>query len=211
MGSQAAEAIPALIRALADQSPEVRQAVAEALGTIGLQISDVVPALAQALADQNIAVREAVAEALRIIGPQAMEAVPALIQALADQSPEVRQAVAEALKAITGQDFGLDAERWRQWWEGQQSAGPLDFPEPTQLDGWEPVQDGYQATIVVHISGGAPPFTVHHDMDTFVTWEREYALVFVTKGCPIVHTITVESADGQRVAHDYYIRPPWCD
>jgi hypothetical protein len=26
-----------------------------------------------------------------------------------------------------------------------------------------------------------------------------------------VHTITVESADGQRVGHDYWIPPPWCD
>jgi hypothetical protein len=91
------------------------------------------------------------------------------------------------------------------------SAGPLDFTEPTWLDAWERANGGYQATIIVHISGGAPPFTVHHDTDTFVTDQRDYPLVFKVEKCTIVKTISVESADGQQVSHDYYIRAPWCD
>jgi hypothetical protein len=95
--------------------------------------------------------------------------------------------------------------------EAPVSAGPLDFPEPTRLDAWEPAQGGYRATIIVHIEGGAPPFAVYHDLDRFETAERDYPLVFITGGCTIIRTITVESADGQRVSHDYYIRSPWCD
>jgi hypothetical protein len=91
------------------------------------------------------------------------------------------------------------------------SAGPLDFPEPTTLDAWERVNGGYEATIIVRISGGAPPFTIHHDIDTFVTNERNYPLIFRAEKCAIVKTIVVESADGQRASHDYYIRAPWCD
>jgi hypothetical protein len=88
------------------------------------------------------------------------------------------------------------------------SAGPLDFPVPGQLDGWEDTDAGQRATIVVHISGGAPPFTIHHDVDVFVTQQRDFPLVFSVGGCSIVHTITVESADGQKIAHDYFIRSP---
>ena len=95
--------------------------------------------------------------------------------------------------------------------ESPVSAGPLDFPEPTRLDAWEPAEGGHEATIILHISGGAPPFTTYHDMDVFVTEKREYPLVFTASGCSIIHSITVESADGQSVSHDYFIRSPWCD
>jgi serine/threonine protein kinase len=91
------------------------------------------------------------------------------------------------------------------------SAGPLDFPKPEKLDGWEPVEGGHLATIIVHISGGAPPFTVHHDVDVFVTMERDCPIVFRVGGCSIIHSITVESADGQSVTRAYYIRAPGCD
>jgi len=96
--------------------------------------------------------------------------------------------------------------------EPAQSAGSLDFPVPTYLDAWEPAEGGYLCTIVLHISGGAPPFTIKHDMETSgTTQERVYNLQFQAAGCTIIHTITVESADGQSVSHDYYINSPWCD
>ncbi|MGQ9687123.1 MAG: hypothetical protein ACUVT2_12575, partial [Thiobacillaceae bacterium] len=93
------------------------------------------------------------------------------------------------------------------------SAGPLSFPEPTRLDAWRDVGGGnYECTIIVHISGGGPPFKVYHDsvVSTSGTDQRDYPLVFTAAGCSIVHTITVESADGQRYADDYYIPSPWC-
>jgi len=90
------------------------------------------------------------------------------------------------------------------------SAGPLDFPVPTQLDAWETVEGGYRVTIIVHISGGAPPFTVYHDTDMSVTQERDYPLVFTSGGCVIVHAITIQSADGQKVSHNYFARIPGC-
>jgi len=88
---------------------------------------------------------------------------------------------------------------------------PLDFPVPTQLDGWETTATGHEATIIIHITGGIPPFNVYHDQEMFTTQKRDPAIVFDVGGCAIIHTITVESADGQKVAHDYYIRAPGCD
>lgn len=93
------------------------------------------------------------------------------------------------------------------------SEGPLDFSVPSSLDDYQPTGEGdYRVTLVIHISGGAPPFTVHHDVETFETNERDYPIVFRHGGCSaIVHTITVESADGLSATHDYYISVPWCD
>ncbi|MGD1992973.1 MAG: hypothetical protein PVI59_07250 [Anaerolineae bacterium] len=93
------------------------------------------------------------------------------------------------------------------------SEGPLDFSIPSSLNDYQPTGEGdYEVTLVIHITGGAPPFTVHHDLDTFETDERDYAIVWRRSGCSAInHTITVESADGQSATHDYWIPVPWCD
>jgi hypothetical protein len=81
------------------------------------------------------------------------------------------------------------------------------------LDHWQPLGGGeYECTIRVRVTGGTRPYTVHHDSYVFTTWETHPAIVFKARECTgIVHTITVESADGQTVSHDYAIRPPWCE
>ena len=93
------------------------------------------------------------------------------------------------------------------------STGPLDFKEPSRLDSYQPLtNDGFEATIILRITGGAPPYIVHHDLDTFTTEAPNPAIVFEAQGCSaLVHTIIVESADGQRAQHDYWIPAPWCD
>ncbi len=91
------------------------------------------------------------------------------------------------------------------------SEGPLDFPEPTQLDGYENVEGGRRCLIVVRISGGAPPFQIQHDSFQDTSNEREYLLYFIEGGCTIVHTIRVDSADGQSLSRQYYISSPWCN
>jgi hypothetical protein len=93
------------------------------------------------------------------------------------------------------------------------STGPLDFVRPDQLDSWQPLPDGkYECTIVLQIRGGALPYTVHHDLDVFTTQQTRPPLVFTAHGCgAIVHTIKVESADGQSAMYDYWIPAPWCE
>lgn len=103
-----------------------------------------------------------------------------------------------------------DAEAQDTWTFTYGSAGPLDFAEPTQLEAWEPVNGEYKVTIALRIQGGLPSFTIYQDgVEMGVTDNRDYALVFNARGRNIVHTITVESADGQRVSHDYFIKAPW--
>lgn len=97
----------------------------------------------------------------------------------------------------------------------QPSAGPLSFNQPTALDGYRQLPEGdYEVTLILHITGGAPPFTIRHDVEVFQTSQRDYPLVFRHGGCSaIVHTITIASADGQTAAHDYWIGRemlPWC-
>jgi len=92
------------------------------------------------------------------------------------------------------------------------SVGPLYFPEPRGLDHWQFLPDGgVECKIILHITGGVPPYIVHHDVDTFTTWETDPEIVFRAEACSlIVHTIKVESADGQTFSDDYAITPPWC-
>jgi hypothetical protein len=115
----------ALTQALEDGDGDVREAAADALAEIGPHAVEAVPALITALGDDRIGVRRAAALALGEIGPGAREAVPTLIQALGDESSLMRQAAVKALRAITGQDFGEDAERWQQWWEAHRSDTPV--------------------------------------------------------------------------------------
>jgi len=97
--------------------------------------------------------------------------------------------------------------------EAPVSEGLLDFPVPTQLDAWEKAGGGmYKCTIIVRIQGGAPPFTVYQDQTLAgTTDQRDYPLVFESSGSTILHTIIVESADGQSISHKYYIEAPWKD
>ncbi|MBN1179589.1 MAG: hypothetical protein JXD18_10270 [Anaerolineae bacterium] len=92
------------------------------------------------------------------------------------------------------------------------STGPLDFQGPIML-GWQALASGdVEVTLQISIQGGAPPFTIHHDVEVFVTSERDYIFTLQRSGCsPIVHTAVVESADGQSVSHDYFIAASWCD
>jgi HEAT repeat protein len=65
MGAQARESLPALIQALQDREPLVRDAAAEAIGLVDPQSPDAVSALKQALADSNSFVQATAARALK--------------------------------------------------------------------------------------------------------------------------------------------------
>jgi len=65
MGSQAREALPALIQALRDREPLVRDAAADAIGMIGPEAPEAAFALHRALADSNSFVQATAARALK--------------------------------------------------------------------------------------------------------------------------------------------------
>jgi HEAT repeat protein len=138
-----APAVKPLLVALKHKDKVTRQAVAEALGKIGMPA---VEPLIAALKGSDRTMREGVAEALGKIGAPAVEpliaaledrhvqatvaialgqisdprAVEPLIAVLKDRSwPVYHEIFATALKVITGEDFGLDAAAWQEWWEEQ--------------------------------------------------------------------------------------------
>lgn len=95
---EAAEAVPALVKALGSKFTEVWQLASFLLGRIG---KPAVPDLIDALADRCQESRQSVvARTLGRIGPAAAEAVPALVHELTSENANVRQAAAEGLGQI---------------------------------------------------------------------------------------------------------------
>jgi HEAT repeat protein len=98
----AADAIPALLRALKeDKSDLVRRNAVEALGSIGPEDATVMKALVRSLKnDPDSGVRIRVAFVFRHLKQDAQELIPALTDALKDKSSSVRVQAAHALAAI---------------------------------------------------------------------------------------------------------------
>ena len=85
--------IPALIGALKDSDPLVRENAATALGWLGEAAREAVEPLVAALGDEDVYLRGAASVALGRIGAAA---VPALVRALGDANAEVRRSAAIA-------------------------------------------------------------------------------------------------------------------
>ncbi len=147
-----ARAKAAVRRALKDASPLVRGAAAGAAARMGdaggieglaalmtpgvdadtrfkaafalwkLRDPRAAPALARGMNDPDPRVRHHCAWALGDL--KAVSAVPALVDALQNSSDNtLKYYAANSLKQITGQAFGFDAAKWREWLRHQQSRG----------------------------------------------------------------------------------------
>ncbi len=111
LGSNAAPAIPCLLRCLADKEDSVACAASVILGGIGLSPVTVIPALTNALPATNAQRRAAVINGLAGFGAAAKSAAPYLQQALADPSEMVREQATNALLRIAPELLTNSAER----------------------------------------------------------------------------------------------------
>jgi len=140
-------AVPTLVSQL--QNRKLRPILIETLGEIGSP--EVVISLFELVKDQSL--KPVIDEAIRKIGPdcipylepyltaidsgmkcraielitnlQDKKVVPYLIAALPER--RVQQSVSKTLQQISGEDFGIDQQKWRQWWYKQTSPKkPLD-------------------------------------------------------------------------------------
>jgi hypothetical protein len=103
IASNAAPAIPALLRCLQDTNISVAYSAASCLGAIHLQPETVVPALTNYLA-AGPDLREAAILALGQFGPGARMALPHLAAATNDPEPDIRQYAETALSSVLGMD-----------------------------------------------------------------------------------------------------------
>ena len=92
--------IPALLNALADPEPSVREIAVTYLGIVRDDPVKAVPGLIEALSDEDPAVRRSAATALGAYGGQAKAAIPALQKAAADPDEDVQREAGRALVQI---------------------------------------------------------------------------------------------------------------
>lgn len=90
-------AVPDLIRALDDGTPSVRAGAAKALGWMGPDARESIPALGARLHDPETFVARLAGTALQSIGPAS---VPVLAEALKDQDDGIRLSAAETLERM---------------------------------------------------------------------------------------------------------------
>ena len=104
LGAGAAEAVPALVRALSDRQECVRLDAAEALESIfaelGPDAGRFVPDLIAVMGKKNPKARAKAARLLGFLGPFARDAVPVLIKALTDPDQWVRRDAKGALDRV---------------------------------------------------------------------------------------------------------------
>ena len=93
-------AVPALIKATADNSPKVRKWAAIALGNYGPVNDKVVPSILAIMTDEDQAARVCAIRALSKMGCQERDVISALKQATQDNEVTVRHEASLALKKI---------------------------------------------------------------------------------------------------------------
>ncbi len=92
---------------------------ADALGAIGDPRA--VAVLEEALRDPGF---HALSSAFRaLVALHSAQAIPLVIARISPEIEPLRQGfVVHDLEAVTGENFGYDGERWREWWASQRSA-----------------------------------------------------------------------------------------
>ena len=100
--------------ALDDPAGPVRKEAAIALAD--LRDPSTFDALVGALSDSEDKARYWAAEALGRIGDR--EAIGPILGALPEENPFVHRKFYEVLRRLSGEDFGYDLKKWRQWHRG---------------------------------------------------------------------------------------------
>ncbi|MFO8240818.1 MAG: HEAT repeat domain-containing protein [Dissulfuribacterales bacterium] len=98
----------------------VKFSLLHAIAKYGERAEEAVPIMGTLLTeDQTIWIKDQAMKSLAEIGPQAIEAVPTLIEYLEDNDWQLVSRARFALEEITGESFGTDAEKWREWWNSR--------------------------------------------------------------------------------------------
>lgn len=102
------------------KEPEELMPLLEAMATAGTAVRAHAQLVIALLEHKEEAVRERAAQALaKIAVPGAIEPMIAL---LGRSSGQTRLRIAAALEVLTGQQFGINAGMWQNWWQGEGKA-----------------------------------------------------------------------------------------
>ena len=104
-------AVMPLMGLASDKSWGVRAVVMDSLGTLGDERA--APAIEAATGDEIFMVRVSAVKALVTAGDE--RAVGILIGMLSDEEELVADVASESLALLTGEDFGVDGEKWAYW------------------------------------------------------------------------------------------------
>jgi len=126
-----------------EADPEVRAAAVGALRrhAEGGARAEVVGALTGRLKDPSWQVKVAAAVALRSLKERG--AVPGLIDMLANDAGRLKEDALAALREISGQDLGLNAVVWREWWEREKGRPGGASPAPPSQAAQRPATSFY--------------------------------------------------------------------
>jgi HEAT repeat protein len=103
--SASARGVPALVKALQDDSAIVRKSAIVALAQLGNEALDAVPALVQTAHDSDVEVRRTAAAAMRSFSSPHI--IPALKELLDDQDAGVRKSAIDTLSSLNADVFDL--------------------------------------------------------------------------------------------------------
>ncbi len=142
-----------LAAAVKESDPRVLVEVLDGLG--GRDVARVLPVLRERLGDARWLVRVAAVAALE--RTPSKDTIDALLAAMGAEDGRLIDDCARALTTLTGEQYGLNAERWSAWWNVNREAyaGPPE-PEP-EKDEDDPTAEGGD--------GGVDPETATTDVD----------------------------------------------
>jgi HEAT repeat protein len=118
------EAMPALIEALADKRPQVRQQVLLAIAAVGAEAAPAVPSILEQLAGTESSVKYAAAYALGQIGPAAAAADQQLTNQLSGKDEFLRMISAWALARIHPDNVRMKAQAVSLLMQGLKNSEP---------------------------------------------------------------------------------------
>jgi HEAT repeat protein len=104
-----------LLRALSSEQAAIRQSAIDALARMDYRL--VVRPLVAIAEDATASMTARQAATTALARTQQRAAIAPLLSLLSSEAPPVREAAAAALEELTGLNYGLDVNRWQQWWQ----------------------------------------------------------------------------------------------
>lgn len=123
---------PALIAAVNDPEPLIREEACRALGKVGIE-EDAILLNHIAGVDQYLDCKVAALDGLADLKPQDTRILQSLVMAMEDESPAIRLGAVIALQKSSGKDLGVEPGPWKKYVEERMSAENASSAKAPQI------------------------------------------------------------------------------